>query len=57
LMPLHTALFCESSPGPVKYAAKLLGKCSDEVRLPLCEIEDRSKKIVEAAMKKTGLIN
>jgi len=57
LMPLHSALFCETSPGPVKYAAKLLGKCSDDVRLPLCEIEDRSKKIVEAAMTKTGLIN
>lgn len=57
LMPLHSALFCETSPGPVKYAAKLLGKCSDEVRLPLCEIADKSKKTVEAALIKTGLMN
>ena len=57
LMPLHSALFCETSPGPIKYAAKLLGKCTEDVRLPLCEIEDRSKKTVEAAMVKTGLIN
>ena len=57
LMPLHTALFCETSPGPVKYAAHLLGKCSPDVRLPLCEIADQSKKKVEAAMTKTGLIN
>lgn len=57
LMPLHKALFCESSPGPVKHAAKLLGKCSDEVRLPLCEIADSSKATVESAMRSVGLIN
>ena len=57
LMPLHTALFCETSPGPIKYAAKLLGKCSDEVRLPLCGIDEKSKKTVEAALIKTGLMN
>jgi 4-hydroxy-tetrahydrodipicolinate synthase len=57
LMPLHIDLFCESNPGPVKYAASLLGKCSDEVRLPLCEISDASKKKVEAAMRSAGLLN
>jgi len=57
LMPLHKALFCESSPGPVKYAAKLLGKSSDEVRLPMCEIAESSKTQVESAMRSTGLLN
>ncbi|MEQ8664401.1 MAG: 4-hydroxy-tetrahydrodipicolinate synthase [Rhodospirillales bacterium] len=57
LMPLHKALFCESSPGPVKYAASILGKVSADVRLPLCEIADSSKTTVEGAMRKSGLIN
>ena len=57
LMPLHVGLFCESSPGPVKYAASLLGKCSAETRLPLCEISDDSKKTVDAAMRSAGLLN
>lgn len=57
LMPLHDAMFCEASPGPVKYAASLLGKCEAETRLPLCEIADSSKSQVEAAMKSTGLLN
>ena len=35
LMPVNDALFCETSPGPVKYAASLLGRSSDELRLPL----------------------
>ena len=57
LMPLHVGLFCESSPGPVKYAASLLGKCLAETRLPLCEISDASKKTVESAMRSAGLLN
>lgn len=57
LMPLHVGLFCESSPGPVKYAASLLGKCSAETRLPLCEISDDSKKTVDSAMRSAGLLN
>lgn len=57
LMPLHGAMFCESSPGPVKHAASLLGKCEAETRLPLCEIADSSKAQVEAAMKSAGLLN
>ena len=56
-MPLHLALFCESSPGPVKYAASLLGKCSAETRLPLCEIADASKARVKDAMVGAGLLN
>ena len=57
LMPLHQALFCETSPGPVKYAAGLLGKCTAETRLPLVEIKDASKERVKKAMIDAGLLN
>lgn len=57
LMPLHDAMFIESSPGPVKYAAGLLGLCSDELRLPLCEIAESSKKAVRDALVSVGLLN
>jgi len=56
LMPLHDALFCETSPAPVKYAASLLGKSSPEVRLPLVEASPAARLKVEAAMKAAGLI-
>ena len=57
LMPLHTALFCETSPSPVKYAASLLGKCSPELRLPLVEISESSKDIVKRAVAAVGLLS
>ena len=57
LMPLHDSMFCEASPGPVKYAAELLGICSAETRLPLCEIARASKARVEAALRSAGLLN
>ncbi len=57
LMPLHSALFIESSPAPVKYGASLLNKCTDEVRLPLVGIKDETKKKVRVAMQSAGLIN
>ena len=57
LLPLHNALFCETSPGPVKYAAHLLGICGSDARLPICEIADESKNKVQAAMRHAGLIN
>jgi 4-hydroxy-tetrahydrodipicolinate synthase len=56
LMPLHDALFCETSPAPVKYAASLLGKSTDEVRLPLVPASANARARVEAAMKQAGLI-
>jgi 4-hydroxy-tetrahydrodipicolinate synthase len=56
LMPLHTALFIESSPGPVKYAANKLGLCSSEIRLPLTEISNETKKTVDQALKHASLI-
>ena len=56
LMPLHDAMFIETSPGPVKYAASLLGLCSAETRLPLAPIAESSKRAVEAAMAGAGLL-
>jgi 4-hydroxy-tetrahydrodipicolinate synthase len=55
LMPLHQALFCETSPGPVKYAASLLGFCTAETRLPLAEIADASKERVKRALGQVRL--
>ena len=57
LMPLHKALFLESSPGPVKYAASILGLCSEEVRLPVTTISNDTKKIIDSALRHALLIN
>ena len=56
LLPLHNEMFCEASPGPVKYAASLLGICAAETRLPLCEIADSSKAQVKAGLVSAGLL-
>ena len=56
LMPVHAAMFCETSPGPVKYAAELLGLFSSEARLPITEIADDSKVTVKEALKHVGVI-
>jgi 4-hydroxy-tetrahydrodipicolinate synthase len=55
LMPLHKALFCETSPAPVKHALSRLGRCTGELRLPLVEIGERSKTLVDAALEAVGL--
>ncbi len=57
LAPLHEALFCESSPGPVKYAASLMDKCLQDTRLPLVPIADASRLVVREAMVSAGLLN
>ncbi len=57
LMPLHTALFVEPSPGPVKYAASLVAGINDAVRLPMAPITDATKAQVEAALRHAGLLN
>ena len=57
LTPLHSALFCETSPGPVKFAANLLGKCNAETRLPMTEISEDSKAKVRNALVEVGLLN
>ncbi|KUO59929.1 MAG: 4-hydroxy-tetrahydrodipicolinate synthase [Alphaproteobacteria bacterium BRH_c36] len=56
LMPLHDVLFLETNPSPAKYALWRLGLCEAEARLPLVPLQDTTKKAVEAAMIKTGLI-
>lgn len=56
LMPLHDAMFCETSPAPVKYAANLMGLCSDEIRLPLVLPSDESKLKIKTALKNLNLI-
>jgi len=56
LQPLHSSLFIESNPSPVKYAASLLGMCKPTVRLPLVEIKDETKKKVEEALKVAKLL-
>ena len=56
LIDVHTAMFCESNPCPVKYAVSLLGKCENSVRLPLWDISAASKEKVETAMRKAGII-
>ncbi|MCA0245235.1 MAG: 4-hydroxy-tetrahydrodipicolinate synthase [Rhodospirillales bacterium SCN 65-16] len=57
LMPLHKALFVETSPGPVKYGAELLGQSAAKMRLPLVECTEATKKQVREAMIHAGLIN
>ena len=52
-MPLHDAMFCETSPAPVKYGVSLLGHCTPEVRLPLVEADARAgtRRRSRSAMK------
>ncbi len=57
LAPIHKALFIESSPAPVKYAASQLGLCTDTVRLPLLEATTACQQDVNAALHFAGLIN
>ncbi len=54
---LHDALFIESSPAPVKYAASLLGKSSPEVRLPLVPATETAQTALRAAMRIAGLVD
>ena len=56
LMPLHKALFIESNPSPVKYAASLLKLSSEDVRLPLVKVTENTKKEVEKALKFADLL-
>jgi 4-hydroxy-tetrahydrodipicolinate synthase len=56
LMPLHDALFLETNPSPAKYALWRLGFCETEARLPLVPLQDATKRAVEQAMIKVGLI-
>ena len=57
LMPLHTALFLETSPAPVKYAMSLLGRATGDLRLPLVPVTEATKEKVRTAMMVTGVLN
>ncbi|MGY8996120.1 MAG: dihydrodipicolinate synthase family protein, partial [Alphaproteobacteria bacterium] len=57
LMPLHEALFVETSPGPVKHGASLLGWGDGSVRLPLVSAGQAARESVEQAMRQVGLID
>ena len=56
LQPVHNAMFIESNPSPVKYAAKLMNLCDDEVRLPLVKVSDEAKVIIKKALLSAKLI-
>ena len=56
LQPVHHSMFVESNPSPVKYAAKLLGLCDDNVRLPLVKVTNTTKEIVKKALQSAKLI-
>ena len=56
LQPLHHAMFVESNPSPVKYAAKLLNLCDDNVRLPLVKVTAETKDIVKKALHSAKLV-
>jgi len=56
LQPLHTAMFIESNPSPVKYAASLLGMCDPEVRLPLVQVKEETKNQISKALKDAKIL-
>ena len=57
LQPVHKSLFLESNPSPVKYAAKLIGLCDENVRLPLVTVLEPTKVEVKKALLSAKLIN
>ena len=56
LQPINSSMFIESNPSPVKYAAKLLGLCNDDVRLPLVKVTDPTKEAVKKALVSANLL-
>jgi len=56
LMPLHRALFVESSPAPTKYALSRLGRICEDIRLPLTSVSPDTRRIVDNAMRRAGLL-
>ncbi len=57
LMPLHDALFVETSPGPIKFAASLRGLCNNELLLPMVPVAPATEKRVRAALDGLGLLD
>ena len=56
LQPVHSAMFIESNPSPVKYAAKLMNLCDDGVRLPLVKTSENAKPVIKKALESAKLI-
>ena len=56
LQPIHQSMFIESNPSPVKYAAKLLGLCGHDVRLPLVKVTDTSKEVIKKVLASANLL-
>jgi len=56
LNPIHHSMFIESNPSPVKYAAKLLKLCEEDVRLPLVKVTEATKEKIKKALKSAKLI-
>lgn len=56
LAPLHAALFCETNPGPVKFAASLMGLCQADVRLPLVQPSEANQKRLRQVLKNLRLL-
>jgi 4-hydroxy-tetrahydrodipicolinate synthase len=56
LMPLFRDLFLEINPIPVKAALAMMGVCSDEIRLPLTKITEKSRAILERTLREQGLL-
>ena len=56
LQPIHYSMFVESNPSPVKYAAKLMSLCDDNVRLPLVKVTDPTKKLIKKTLESAKLI-
>ena len=56
LQPVHSAMFIESNPSPVKYAAKLMNLCDDAVRLPLVKTSENSQTVIKKALESAKLI-
>jgi 4-hydroxy-tetrahydrodipicolinate synthase len=56
-MPLHEAIFLEPGLAGAKYGLSLLGRCSEEVRLPLVGLTDGTKGAIRAAMRHAGILN
>ncbi|MDB2522586.1 4-hydroxy-tetrahydrodipicolinate synthase [Alphaproteobacteria bacterium] len=55
LLPLMDALFCETSPSPAKYAMARMGKCAEEIRLPLLPASEMARGRIDAALDDLGL--
>ena len=56
LQPIHNSMFIESNPSPVKYAAKLLGLCEEDVRLPLVKVTEPTKEVIKKTLVAAKLL-